>query len=84
MSHRIQITLSDDQYARLLDESSRTGRSPNALVLPAIDSLYGAPAREAALIALEKSFGAWQGREFDGKEYVGNVRAGLGQRLIRR
>ncbi len=84
MSHRINVTLSDDQYARLLDESSRTGRSPTALVLQAIDSLYGAPAREDALIALQKSYGAWQGREFDGKEYVGNVRRGLGQRLTRR
>ncbi len=83
MSLRTQITLSDDQYARLQDESSRTGRSLAALVRQAIDSVYGGPAREDALIALEKSFGAWQGRDFDGKEYVGKLQRGLRIRLTR-
>ena len=80
MSHRIQITLADDQYARLLDESSRTGRSLDALVRIAIDRRYALPTKEDALIALDESFGAWQDRDFDGKEYVDGLRLGMGCR----
>jgi hypothetical protein len=81
MSHRTQITLTDDQYARLLDESSRTGLSLAALVRRAIESSYGAPDREDALLALARSFGSWQGRDCDGEEYVDRLRRGLGRRL---
>lgn len=84
MSHRTQITLTDDQYDRLLNESSRTGLSLAALVRRAIESSYGAPSSDDTLLALEKSFGSWQEREFDGKEYAARLRRGLGQRLTRR
>ena len=80
MSHRIQITLSDEKYARLLDESSRTGRSLAALVRIAIDRQYVRPTKEDALIALDESFGAWQDRDFDGMEYVDGLRLGMGVR----
>ncbi len=86
MIHRLQITLTDDQYDRLLDESSRSGRSPAALVQLAIDNLlalsapFDHPTMEGAQIALDESFGAWRDRDFDGKEYVDSMRRGLGNR----
>ena len=84
MSHRINMTLTDDQYDRLLDESSRTGLSLAALVRRAIESSYGALSSDDTLLALEKSFGCWQRREFDGEEYAAELRRGVGQRLTRR
>lgn len=84
MSHRTQITLTDEQYVRLLDESSRTGISIAALVRRAIDSSYRAPAKYDALLALERSFGSWQGRDFDGREYAAKLRRGLGHLLTDR
>lgn len=84
MSHRTQITLTDNQYDRLREESSRTGLSLAALVRQAIESSYGAPSSDDTLLALETSFGSWRDREFDGEEYAAGLRRGLGYRLIRR
>jgi hypothetical protein len=81
MSHRTQITLTDEQYETLRRESDRTGVSLAELVRRAVARAYGAPER-ASQAALEESFGAWQDRDFDGAEYVERIRRpGLGRRL---
>lgn len=41
MSHRTQITLTDDQYERLRTESERTGVGLAELVRRAVDRSYG-------------------------------------------
>ncbi|WP_116271413.1 ribbon-helix-helix protein, CopG family [Pseudofrankia sp. BMG5.37] len=41
MTHRTQITLADDQYARLRAESRRSGLGLAKLVRRAIDHTYG-------------------------------------------
>lgn len=74
---RTQITLRDEQYARLRDLSRDTGRSMSELVRRALDRTYAARAREA----LDASFGAWRNRRFDGHEYVEGMRSGLAERL---
>ena len=74
MSHRTQLTLSDEQYKRLT-----AGVSLAELVRRAVDRAYGAdPA------ALDDSFGAWKGRSFDGEQYVEWLRGGLSRRLEER
>lgn len=81
MSHRTQITLTNDQYETLQRESRRTGMSLAELVRRAIARAYGAPERASAE-ALDESFGAWKSRDFDGAEYVERIRRpGLGRRL---
>jgi hypothetical protein len=84
MSHRTQITLEDEQYARLLAESGRTGLGLAELVRRALDSTYGSDSVEARRSALEVSFGAWSGLETSGEEYVARLRHGLGRRMARR
>jgi hypothetical protein len=81
MSHRTQITLSDAEYARLKQESARTGLGLAELVRRALDTTYGDHASGAALAALDESFGAWPGREIDGEAYVETLRRGLNRRL---
>lgn len=81
MSHRTQITLTDEQYAVLKRESRRTGVSLAELVRRALARVYGAPERSSAE-ALHESFGAWKDRDFNGAEYVERIRRpGLGNRL---
>lgn len=81
MSHRTQITLSDEQYKRLLDESRRSGLALAELIRRAVDRDY-APARpEDVLRALDESFGSWSDRAFDGASYVEGLRRGMGRRL---
>ncbi|CAN5263550.1 ribbon-helix-helix domain-containing protein [soil metagenome] len=77
MSHRTQLTLDDDQYARLLELSRQTGMSLSELVRRAIDSAYAG----RGLDGLTESFGSWRGRTVDGKEYVERSRTGLAARL---
>ena len=77
MSHRAQITLTDEQYARLCEEAQRTGLSFAELVRRAIDGRYEEPpSTEERLQALERSSGAWKDRDFDGEEYVERLRQG--------
>lgn len=83
MSHRTQITLTDTQYARLKQESERTGLGLAELVRRALGANWGDMGSEEALAALEESFGAWPDREFDGEIYVEIMRPGLAQRLTR-
>lgn len=81
MSHRTQITLTDEQYALLCDESRRTGVGLAELVRRAVDRSYGQPTIEERLQALHDSFGAWQDRDFDGEQYVERLRRGMAHRL---
>lgn len=83
MSHRTQITLTDDQYALLRRERKRTGLSLSELIRRSIAKAYGNSAR-VDVDGLEASFGAWKDRDFDGAEYVERIRGpGLGYRLER-
>ena len=81
MSHRTQITLTDEQYVRLLGESDRTGLPLAELVRRAVNQAYGAPDPDEILLALDQSFGSWTGRDFDGADYVEGLRRGLASRL---
>ena len=81
MSHRTQITLTDEQYALLRDESRRTGVGLAELVRRAVDRSYGLPTTEERLKALRDSFGAWKDRDFDGEQYVERLRRGMARRL---
>lgn len=76
MSHRAQVTLTDEQYARLCEEARRTGLSFAELVRRAVDRAYPAPAPGDLEAALADSFGAWKDRDFDGEEYVERIRRG--------
>ncbi len=80
MSHRTQLTLEDEQYARLQAESASTGVSLAELVRRAIDRTYGPGISDDRRRALDVSFGAWS-LELDGEAYVDSVRGGLGRRL---
>jgi hypothetical protein len=83
MSHRTQIILSDDIYARLLRESKRTRLSLGELVRRAVAGTYGVGEDRDAEAALEDSLGAWPERDFDGEIYVERLRSGMADRLGR-
>ena len=80
MSHRTQITLTDEQYERLCSEAHRTGLTLAELVRRAVERSYGGPLAEDMQQGLDESFGAWKDRDFDGEEYVDRVRRGVGRR----
>lgn len=81
MAHRTQITLEDDQYARLQAEARRTGLGLAELVRRAVDHTYGATRPADVLRALDFSFGRWADRDYDGEQYVDNLRRGMSRRL---
>lgn len=81
MSHRTQITLTDSQYERLLDESRQTGLGLAELVRRALTRCYGEASRDERLLILRETFGAWQDREISGEESVEQMRRGMGHRL---
>lgn len=81
MSHRTQITLTDVQYARLREESARSGMALAELVRRALAIAYGGSSESAALDAVERSFGAWSDRTMDGEGYVDDLRRGMARRL---
>ncbi|MBX3071715.1 MAG: ribbon-helix-helix domain-containing protein [Thermomicrobiales bacterium] len=84
MSHRTQITLTDDQYERLLTESERTGLSIAELVRRSIDDLYPSRRSHSEFVAaLNATFGIWSDREETAEEYVDRLRPGLGERLAK-
>ncbi len=83
MSHRTQITLTDEQYVRLCEESERTGLALAELVRQALDGRYGSIDAEARRKAFDHSFGVWGDRDFDSVEYVDQLRRGMGRRLAR-
>jgi hypothetical protein len=82
--HRTQITLTDRQYARLRDESSRTGRSLAALIRRALDEHYDELSRGERLALLDSAFGAWADRRESGAAFVERVRTGTAHRLKQR
>jgi hypothetical protein len=83
MSHRTQITLTDAQYARLLEESERTGVGLAELVRRALATVYGDLSPDEALDAFETSFGVWGNHRDNGRAYVEILRPGMRQRLTR-
>ena len=82
MSHRTQITLTDEQYARLQSEVARTGLSMAELVRRALDEAYAAPDVRRRLRGLRESAGAWADRDdiVDGATYVRAIRRGFADR----
>ncbi len=74
MSHRLQVTLDDNQYAWLRRRSAETGASIAELVRRSIEDAAGGAGRaggtEARLTAIRETAGAWKGREEDGAAYV--------------
>jgi hypothetical protein len=85
MAHRMQITLPDEQYARLREESASTGRSIAELIRRSLDQTYGALTVEQKLAALDASFGLWKDRDdipADSGQYVRELRGpGMNERL---
>ncbi|MYA19631.1 MAG: ribbon-helix-helix protein, CopG family [Chloroflexi bacterium] len=81
MSHRTQITLTDEQYARLREESRRSGLGLAELVRRALDRSYGTAPGAELLNALDASFASWEDRDFDGASYVEELRRGMSRRL---
>ena len=77
MSHRTQLTLTDEQYERLSALASASGMSLSELVRRALDRTYAYGGREG----LTESFGAWKGRREDGAAYVERLRLGLAKKL---
>jgi Ribbon-helix-helix domain len=81
MSRRTQVTLSDEQYARLRDLSVHSGVGLAELVRRAVDRTYGSRHREELLAALDDSFGGWDTSDEDGAAYVDDLRTGMASRL---
>jgi hypothetical protein len=79
--HRTQITLTDALYARLREESARSGRSLAELIRRALDERYGEVSQVDRLRLLDAAFGAWSDREESGAEFVERVRTGTARRL---
>jgi predicted DNA-binding protein len=79
--HRTQITLTDSQYARLCDESMRTGRSLAELIRRALDEHYDGVSDAERLRLLDNAFGAWANRRESGAAFVERVRSGTARRL---
>lgn len=77
MSRRTQVTLTDEQYERLIALSRSTGLSLAELVRRALDRAYAGD----GTTALEASFGAWKGRRVSGERYVERLRRGLSRRV---
>lgn len=84
VSHRAQVTLTDEQYSRLRDESRRTGLSCAELMRRAIDRSYAEGPSGDLEEALAETFGLWKDRELDGAAYVDKLRRGMARRLDRR
>ncbi len=81
MSHRTQITLTDEQYARLREESRRSGLGLAELVRRALEHRYGTSPAVEVLGALDASFASWADRDFAGASYVEGLRRGMSRRL---
>jgi hypothetical protein len=80
MSHRTQITLTDDQYRRLRAVSHQRGVALAELIRRAVDRTYGSGDSEDLLTALDDSFGGWSEAD-DGAAYVEALRTGMARRL---
>ncbi|MGH3427176.1 MAG: antitoxin [Mycobacteriales bacterium] len=82
--HRTQITLTDSQYEHLRRESEDSGLSMAEIVRRKLDDAGGESGIAMRRAALRESAGAWTDRDFDGEEYVEQIRGpGLGERLAK-
>jgi hypothetical protein len=86
MSHRTQITLTDEQYDLLCRESKRSGVAIAELVRRAVDERYerSSPTIEERRRAFAEAAGLWSNRtdeEID--SLMKRMRPGLGHRLAR-
>jgi Ribbon-helix-helix protein, copG family len=79
--HRTQITLTDIQYARLRNESARSGLSLAELVRRALNEHYEAVSQTERLRLLDSAFGGWAHRDESGSAFVEKVRTGTAGRL---
>ncbi len=79
MSHRLQITLTDDQYRRLREESDRTGASLAELLRSAVNDVYPplAPLDQRNK-AFRAAFGAWADRDDDFDALIRQLRPPMG------
>jgi hypothetical protein len=68
MSHRIQITLTNDQYAFLDDEADRSSVSIAELVRRAVDTTY-ALSEPSTVRVIEHTLGRRAGRRLDGAQW---------------
>lgn len=87
MAHRMQITLTDEQYDRLRRRSEETGVSIAELIRRRIDERPGRPTLEQRLQAVRDTAGAWAGEpdaNESGAEYVDRLRIGFDERQRRR
>jgi Ribbon-helix-helix protein, copG family len=84
MSHRLQITLEDEQYQSLMLESDRTGASMAELIRQAIEARLGIESSEQRAArfrrALGVAAGTWHDRAEDGLAYQRRMRAPLASR----
>lgn len=86
MAHRMQITLTDEQYERLRRASEETGVSIAELIRRRVDAGAGRPSLEERLAAFHDAAGAWSDDPDaveSGAEYVDRVRPGIAERLRR-
>ena len=81
MSHRTQITLTDEQYSRLLAESSTTGLGLAELVRRALVRCYGEVTPNERVRMLRETAGTWYDASEGGEQYVENLRRGMERRL---
>ena len=81
LSHRTQITLTDEQYSRLLAESSTTGLGLAELVRRALVRCYGEVTPNERVRMLRETAGTWYDATEGGEQYVENLRRGLERRL---
>jgi hypothetical protein len=79
--HRTQITLTDAQYTRLRDESSKSGHSLAELIRRALDERYESVSKIDRLRLLDSAFGGWAERGETGAEFVERNRSGTARRL---
>ncbi len=84
MSHRLQITLDDDQYESLASESKRTGASMAELIRQAVEARLGLESSEQRAArfrqALAAAAGSWRDMSEDGLAYQRRIRAPLANR----
>lgn len=79
MSHRLQITLTDDQYRRLREESDRTGASLAELMRSAVNDVYPPVASlEERIEGFKAGFGIWADRDDDFDALIRQLRPPMG------
>lgn len=87
MAHRMQITLTDDQYARLRQRSAESGVSIAELIRQRLDERPRQFTLEERLQAVRDTAGAWADEpdaQESGTEYVDRLRIGFDERMRRR